>query len=589
MSDHSETHATVSHEPGPDHEVDWLVVGSGAAGMTSALIAHDLGATTLVVEKSHLYGGSSAMSGGALWVPANHHMAKLGEPDSRADALRYLMGITDGEADPALVDIYLDTAPAMVRYLEARSRVAFAAVSGYPDYYPEREGGRFGARTIEPLPFDALELGDQFPLQRPFSERGFFLGMISITAREVKTMLGGGWRMYALLLRQIFFWAIHWRARLRLGMQTSRLTLGRALTGSLRRSLMDRKVPLWLDCPLVELLRDGEGRVVGGVVEREGQRLEVRARKGVLLASGGFEHNAELRRRHQPPPTGSDWALGAESNTGDAVALGEKLGAAFRLMDDAWWCPVFKVPGESMPHISVVEKGMPGSMMVNARGERFMNEAAPYNDMVKSMYTADSEECSAIPAYMIFDADFRQKHSCGPVKPGFVQPDHRLPPELQAFLQRAESLSELAGKLGMDAPLLEASVQRFNEFARSGKDEDFHRGESAHDRYYSDPRVEPNSCLAPVERSPFYAAAVYPGDLGTKGGLHTDRHARVLDVAGEPIAGLYAAGNCAASMMEHTYPGAGGTIGPAMTFGWLASHHAFGPSLEASAAGADPA
>jgi 3-oxosteroid 1-dehydrogenase len=298
----------------------------------------------------------------------------------------------------------------------------------------------------------------------------------------------------------------------------------------------------------------------------------------VLLASGGFERNEELRRRYQPAPTGTDWALGADSNTGDAVALGEALGADFHLMEDSWWCPVFKVPGESMPHISVVEKGMPGSMMVNARGERFMNEAAPYNDMVKNMYAANSEECPAIPAYMIFDADFRRKRPCGPVKPGFMQPDHRLSPELQAFLRRGESLAELAGKLGMEAQRLEASVRRFNAFARSGIDEDYHRGESAQDRYYSDPRVKPNSCLAPVERGPFYAVEVYPGDLGTKGGMRIDRQARVLNLQGEPIAGLYAAGNCAASMMEHTYPGAGGTIGPAMTFGWLASQHALARS-----------
>ncbi|MBW2421992.1 MAG: FAD-binding protein, partial [Deltaproteobacteria bacterium] len=565
---------TTDHGYARDLEVDWLVTGSGAAGMTSAVIAHDLGATTLIVEKSPLYGGSTAMSGGAIWVPANHLMAKLGEHDSREDAARYLMGITEGQADPLLVDAYLDAAPEMVLYLEAHSRVRFAAVEGYPDYYPEREGGRFGARTIEPLPFDALELGDEFRLQRPFSERSFLLGMISMTALEVKTMLAGGWPMYRLLLRQLLAWVIHWRARLRLGMKTSRLTLGRSLAARLRRSLLDRAVPLWLDAPLRELVRDDDGRVVGGVVERDGARLRIHARKGVLLASGGFEQNEALRHHHQPSPTGTQWALGADSNTGDAVALGGALGADFRLMEDAWWCPVFKVPGEAAPFISVVEKGMPGSMMVNARGERFMNEAAPYNDMVKSMYAAHSDESPAIPCYMVFDADFRQKHSCGPVKPGYMQPDHRLPPELKAFLHRGETLAELAEELGMEAPRLEASIERFNGFARSGRDEDYHRGESAQDRYYSDPQVEPNSCLAPIAQAPFYAAAVYPGDLGTKGGLRTDRHARVLDPGGRPIAGLYAAGNCAASMMEHTYPGAGGTIGPAMTFGWLASQHA---------------
>ncbi len=556
-----------------DIEVDWLVVGSGAAGMTSALIAHDLSARTLIIEKSGLYGGSTALSGGALWIPDNPLMRRLGIEDSREEALHYLEGITEGLTSRTRLDAYLDGANALVEYLEAKTQVKFTCLTEYPDYYPESAGGRPGARTIEPQAFDAMELGDEYAHQLQMEPYLFLMNIVSMTAGDMKIMLRGGWPMLSFLLKDFFRWLFHFRARLRWGLRTTILTLGSSLIGRLRASLLDRDVPLWRDCPLAELIQEN-GRVIGAVARREGRPVRIRAHKGVLLAAGGYERNAALRKRVQPAPTGDQWALGCESNTGDTIDLGVAVGASIELMDEAWWCPVFKAD-DGAPHISVVEKGMPNSIMVNSRGERFMNEAAPYNDVVKSMYANHQPETAAsIPCYMIFDRSYRMKRPCGALQPGYSMPDWSLPPSLRSFLYKGRTLRELAEKLGIDANGLEASVARYNGMCPSGQDLDFGRGSSAQDRFYSDPYCRPNPCMGPVETAPFYAVKIFPGDLGTKGGFRTDEHGRVLRENDEAIPGLYAAGNASASIMGRSYPGAGGTIGPAMTFGYVAARHA---------------
>jgi 3-oxosteroid 1-dehydrogenase len=565
-----------------DESVDWLVVGSGAAGMTSALRASDLGMRTLVVEKSAKYGGSTAMSGGAIWVPNHPLLARTRVRDSRAEGLVYLEHITRGRTPRASLEAYLDGAPRMVEYLARGSWVEFEPVQGYADYYPEAPGGKPGARTIEPPAFEALRLGDDRVHQQPAFEHARALPFLSFKASEVRPMLTGGWPRLAIFGRQFAGYYLNVRARLQRAGNT-RYTLGASLAARLRLSLRDRNVPVWLSSPLRDLVVES-GRVRGAIVEREGRTLAIEARRGVLLAAGGFEHNAEMRRRYQRAPVGSDWAAGCEANTGDAIRIAESIGAALDLMDDAWWCPVFKVPDEPIPRVIVMEKGLPGSILVNQAGRRFLNESTPYNDFVKATYAAHHTGVSAIPAHLIFDATFRRRYPVGPVRPGSTQPDSMLaPPILDGFLVRAPTLVDLAHKIGVDPTGLEASVSRFNAQARRGKDDDFHRGESLTDRYYSDPHVKPNSCLAPVERPPFYAVKVYPGDLGTKGGVRIDAHACAQSTSGEPIPGLFAAGNSSASVMGDTYPGAGGTIGPAMTFGFLAAERAFGAADEAHA------
>ncbi len=556
-----------------DEEVDFLAVGSGAAGLTGALIAGDNGARSLVVEKSDFYGGSTAISGGAVWVPNNYLMQELGIEDSFEDALEYLETATSGSSSTQRLRAYLEAAPVMVRYLADHTRVIFDPIPDYPDYYPESTGGKAGGRTIEPVAFDAMELGDEFARMRPFPH-DFRMPFLSPQIRDMKMLIAGGLPLYRFLGSSALRYYTNLGARIK-GLPNTRLTLGLALVARLRRSLLDREIPIWLETSLRELIVEA-GRVVGARVEREGVTLRIRASSGVLLAAGGFERNAELRKRHQPAPIGSDWTAGIESNTGDILALAEDLGASFDLLEEAWWTPVLCEPGKDAVWVMVIEKGLPGGIIVNQSGERFMNEAAPYNDVAKAMYAANRPGAASIPGHLVFDASFRKRYPIGSLEPSYAMPDSRLKPELADFLAIADTLEGLAKKIGVDPRGLERSVQRNNEFARTGVDLDFGRGTSLQDRYYGDARAEPNPCLGPIEKPPFYSVVVHPGDLGTKGGLRTDTRARVLDANDVPIAGLYAAGNCSASVMGTTYPGAGGTIGPAMTFGWLAAQDATG-------------
>jgi 3-oxosteroid 1-dehydrogenase len=362
------------------------------------------------------------------------------------------------------------------------------------------------------------------------------------------------------------------RARLS-GKADNRLTLGTALVGRLRGSMLDRRVPLWLNSPAKELIVEN-GRVVGARVERDGVPVRILARRGVLLATGGFERNLEMRERYQKHPITAVWTAGNPHNQGDGIRMGEAVGGKLELMDEAWWTPVTMLPNE-YAWLLVVEKSMPGGILVNRAGRRFTNEAAPYGDVVHAIYAANCEDAPTIPCWLVFDARYRRSYPLGPLGPSKLQPDSSVSKRMRReFLNKANTLAELAARIGVDAPGLEAAVERFNAQARAGRDEDFGRGESAYDRYYSDAKITPNSSLAPIVEAPFYAIAVYPGDLGTKGGLTTDEHSRVLRPDGSVLDGLYAAGNVTASIMGRSYPGAGGTIGPAMTFGYLAATHA---------------
>jgi len=559
-----------------DSSVDFLVVGSGAAGMTGALRAHDLGAEVLVVEKASLYGGSTALSGGVVWVPNNPLMRELGLRDSIEDGLIYLEGVTEGISDPERLRAYLETAPRMMSTLAECSAVRFNSLPDYPDYYPEAPGGRPGGRSCEPRRFDGLLLGEEFLRMRRMSKKRMVLGgRIMMNVHDGMLMLKGGAPATRLMVRRLWEYYTNFRAR-RLGLPLTNVTLGAALIGRLRLSLLERHVPLWLNTPLRELASDGE-RVIGAVVERRGRAVRVRVRRGVLLAAGGFEHNAELRRRYQPEPTGDEWTSGCDSNTGDAVGIGTALGGSLSLMDDAWWCPavIAPFPSGSLVWILIFEKNLPNGIMVNAAGRRFTNEAAPYNDVVKGMYASHASGVASVPAFFIFDGNYRRKYPCGPLMPGYAKPDWMTPTCLrEKFFARDETLEGLARRIGVDPEGLSDTVRRFNAHAVTGKDPDFHRGDSLQDLYYTGRREGLNPSLGPLERPPFYAVKVYPGDLGTKGGFRTDVHARVLNESGDPIPGLYAAGNSSATIMGHSYPGAGATIGPAMTFGFLAAEDA---------------
>lgn len=555
-----------------DQTVDVLVVGSGAGAMTAAICAHDRGGNVVVIEKSDRYGGNSAMSGGGLWVPNNHLMEGAGIKDSPEDAWTYLKGTVGNTVSEDRLRAYLEHAPQMVKYLVERSQAKFVALPEYADYYPHVAGWRPGGRSIEPENFDARLLGEEFLNLREQNPQMLIMNRIFMTVLEARTLLtrAPGWIKLTMKLMGNYWLDMPWRFRSK---RDRNLAMGNALVGMLRRSLMDRNVPLWLHTAARELIAEN-GRVVGVVAERDGRRLRLRVNRGVILGAGGFEGSQAMREKYLPHPTKAEWTCGNHYNTGDAINLGLSVGAALELMDDAWWGPTTVVPGEEHARMLVIEKSLPGSILVNKRGERFVNEAAPYIDVVNAMYQRHTPESPCVPAYMIFDATFRKKYPCGPILQASQQPDWMLPKALKNYFKKADTLEGVAAQLGIDAGGLQATVAKFNQYASSGVDLDFHRGETIFDRYYGDEKVKPNACLARIETPPFYGLEAYPGELGTKGGLKADARGRVLNQNGEPIPGLYAIGNCSAAVMGHSYPGAGSTIGPAMTFGYLAARDA---------------
>lgn len=567
-----------------DEEVDLVVLGSGAAGLAAAARAHDLGLKALVLEKSDRYGGNTAMSGGVCWVGNNPHIHGVGIADNDDDVLSYLQHITGGEVAPERLRAYAQESKRVVTWLEEHTRVRFDALFHYTDYYPEAPGGRPGGRSMESRPFDGTELGDELRSLRMPHPQSQILGRFGITAAQAHTMLAGGIRAMLLMLVCFVRYALRWRARKRYGRDTL-LACGNALIGRLRASLLDRGVEVRLNTGATELIMDGD-RVAGVVVDHDGVQRRIGATRGVLLAAGGFSRNLEMRKQHQRDPITTEWTAGSPSNTGDGIRMGMAAGGSVALMDEAWWTPVTLVPRQEFAWVLVVEKNLPGGIFVNQHARRFTNEAAPYIDVVVGMYEDQAVTQATVPSYLIFDATYRRRYPVGPIAPGYAMPDSRVPRRyMKDFLVKASSLDELATKLELDPAALGETVSRYNEMSRRGVDEDFGRGESASDRYYGDTRAQPNPCMGPIETAPFYAIRVYPGDLGTKGGLVTDTASRVLSDNGAPIRGLFAAGNCAASVMGRTYPGAGGTIGPALTFGVVAAETA-AAETEAGAANA---
>ena len=540
-------------------EFDVVVAGSGAAGMTAALTAARLRLSVVVIEKTGYFGGSTARSGGGIWAPGNAVLRAAGVSDTPEQARAYLAHVAGADVPAGLREAFLEHGPAMLDLVLATTPLRLAWVPGYADYYPEAPGGLACGRSIEPVPFDGRALGGELArLGRPYlpSPEG-----VAVTQAEYR-WLSLGPRHPRAVLAGARVAARAARTRL-LGRRM--LTLGQALAAGLRAGLLANGVPVWLDTPMTGLeVRDG--RVTGVRATRGGEPVLIRARRGVLLATGGFERNEEMRRRYQRAPVGTQWTTGAAGNTGDGIVAGVEAGAAVGLMDDAWWGPSIPLPGG--PYFCLAERSLPGCILVNGAGQRFVNESAPYVDAVHAMYDGNTPENPHIPAWLIFDQRYRDRYVLAGRPPR--KPLSRRWYAAEAVI-RADDLAGLAAAAGISAGGLVKTVTRFNEFAAAGRDEEFGRGGSAYDRYYGDPRCRPNPNLAPLARPPFYAVKIVPGDLGTKGGLRTDERARVLRGDGTPIAGLYAAGNASASVMGHSYAGAGATIGPAMTFGYIAA------------------
>ena len=536
-----------------------VVVGSGAAGMTAALTAAHHGLDVVVIEKTGRFGGSTARSGGGLWVPGNEVLRRAGVADTPEQARAYLAHVVDGCVPAERQRALLEHGPAMLGFVRANTPVDFAWVPGYADYYPEAPGGLAKGRSIEPVPLDGRVLGAELAhLNPPYlpAPNG-----VTITQRDYRWLSLGPRHPRAMLATAKVVGRL---ARARVLRQRT-LSLGQALAAGLRAGLLAKGVPVWLDTPMTGL-HVADGRAAGVQVTRDGRPALIVAARGVVLAAGGFERNEQMRQRYQRPPIGVDWTTGAAGNTGDAITAGEAAGAALDLMDDAWWGP--SVPLPSGPFFCLAERSLPGCILVNGAGRRFVNESAPYVDAVHAMYEGHCAADPHIPSWLITDQRYRDSYVFAGLPPGKPLPRRWY---AAGAVVQAPAIAELAGQAGMDPAALATTVARFNEFAAAGRDEDFHRGDSAYDRYYGDPRRRPNPNLAPLDTPPFYAIKIVPGDLGTKGGLRTDERARVLRADGTPIAGLYAAGNTSAAVMGHSYAGAGATIGPAMTFGYLAA------------------
>jgi 3-oxosteroid 1-dehydrogenase len=551
--------------PTDDAQFDIIVVGSGAAGMTAALTAAQQGLSAVVLEKTDRFGGSTARSGGGIWAPGNEVLRKAGVRDTPEQARAYLAQVAGDCVSPQRQRALLEHGPAMLELVRAHSPVDFAWVPNYADYYPEAPGGLASGRSIEPLPLDGRVLGTELAHLAPAylpAPKG-----VTITQADYRWLSLGPRHPRAILATAKVAGRMARTALL--GHRT--LSMGQALAAGLRAGLAASDVPVWLGAGMTGLQLE-DGRVTGVRLTRDGQSALILARRGVVLAAGGFERNEQMRRRYQRQPIGTQWTTGSAGNTGDAITAGQAAGAALDLMDDAWWGP--SIPLSGGPYFCLAERSLPGCMLVNGAGQRFVNESAPYVDAVHAMYDGHSDGNPHIPAWLIIDQRYRNSY----VFAG-LPPRKPLPRRWYAAgaVHRAPAIAELAGQIGVDPAALARTVVRFNEFAETGKDEDFGRGDSAYDRYYGDPRQRPNPCLAALRQAPFYAVQIVPGDLGTKGGLRTDERARVLREDGTAIAGLYAAGNTSAAVMGRSYAGAGATIGPAMTFGYIAALDLAGP------------
>jgi len=545
-------------------QFDVIVVGAGAGGMTAAVVAAAERLRVVVLEKAPVVGGTTAISGGMVWVPNNPKMAAVGRSDSRAEAETYLANTLPGDADDPLRTAFLDHANEAVAWLEANTSVRLRPVATYPDYYPDLPGATLGGRVLEPVPFDARILGAEFRrLRKPLPEFMLFGGMMVERPdvphfRRAFRSPRSALRVARLLLR--YGWE---RCFLDRG---ATLCLGNALVARLLHSLRQLGVELRLGAGADGLVIE-DGTAVG--VTLGGRTL--RARRGIVLATGGFSHDPALRARLLPAKAGMVSAASPD-NTGDGIRFGLGAGGALGegAAGNAFWTPVscFRRPDGSegvFPHI-LTDRGKPGMIAVNQGGRRFTNEAVSYHAFVQAMFRADNASPS-IPAYLICDRKALWTYGLGAVKPFALSLRW---PLASGYLVQADSIAALAVWLGIDAEALGRTVAEYNQDAVEGRDRAFGRGGDAYQRHVGDGDHAPNPCVAPIVTPPFYAVTLRPGDLGTAAGLVTDAAARVLGADGAPIRHLYACGNDMNSLMRGAYPGPGITLGPALTFGYLA-------------------
>ncbi|MEO8718942.1 MAG: FAD-dependent oxidoreductase [Burkholderiales bacterium] len=552
-----------------EEEYDAIVVGAGAGGLTAACVAAAEGLKTLLVEKSPLVGGTTAVSGGMVWIPANLKMAAAGIEDSVDNARRYLDAAAPPAREPQVREAFLRRAPEAIEYLEERTALRLRPVLNYPDYYPALPGATPGGRVLEPVEFDARILGADFALLRwPLAEFMLFGGMMIARPDlpHFRAALSSP-RSAARVLRLAAEYA--WQ---RLGApRGTRLVLGNALVAHLLKSALDLKVSLQLGTGVKRLvLRDGA--VSGVEIDSEGQPLTILARAGVVLATGGFSHDAELRKKLLPAAV-SARSPACATSTGDGLRLGQAAGGALgeHNAQNAFWAPVSRfrrADGSEgvFPH-TVADRGKPGIIAVTKAGDRFTSEAVSYHEFVLAMFRAGLNG-AANPGFLVCDRRSLWQYGLGAVRPFTLSLAKHL---AGGYLRRAATLDGLAALLEIDPPRLVRTVATYNEDARLGIDTKFGLGGDAYQRFLGDARNRPNPCMRPIEAPPYYAIRIVPSDLGTVAGLLTDGDARVLGANGQPVPRLYACGNDMNSIMDGAYPGPGITLGPALVFGYIAA------------------
>ena len=557
-------------------ECDALVVGSGCAGMAAAVTAGHHGLNVLIVEKEPRFGGTTARSGGWLWIPGTSLARDWGIHEGRDQARTYLRHEAGNSFDAARVDAFLTAGPEAVDFFTTKTAVRFDMPLTFPDYHAEAPGGAQGGRSMVTRPFDGHELGPHIKdLGSPLPELTVF-GMMLGSGKEIIHFMRATKSLTSALYvaRRL---SRHAMDVIRNGRGMT-LTNGNALAGRLAKSAFDLKIPLWLSSPVRELIVE-DGAVRGAIVERNGNLVRVNAKRGVVLACGGFPHDVARRQKMFPhAPTGAEhFSPGPTGNTGDGLRFAEAAGGRVEdtLPNAAAWVPVSITERKDgskgvMPHF--IDRAKPGVIAVTRDGKRFANEGNSYHDFVQEMMKA-AKPGEEITAHLLCDHRTLRKYGLGCVPPFPMPLGHHLK---TGYLKRGTTLAELADRIGIDPKGLEATVAEFNTSAAEGRDPFFGKGSRAYNRYQGDALHGPNPCVAPIKDGPYYAIKMVIGDLGTYAGIKTDAHARALDANGQPISGLYAAGNDMASIMGGNYPGAGITLGPALTFGYIAGKHLAG-------------
>jgi len=551
-----------------DKSVDLLIVGSGGGGMVAALATLDAGLEPLVVEKQALVGGSTGLSGGMVWLPNNPLMRRDGIPDSHEDGLAYLadvVGDIGAASSPARREVFLTSGSDMITFL-LRKGVRLVRCPGWSDYYPNHKGGNTAGRGVEGIPFDAAELGSWSDKVQPSMAKNFGFVVLTNELRSVQ-YFNRAPRAFAVAMR---VFARTMAARIR---RREMLTNGASLIAQMLKSLIglaDGRPPLWTNTTMEDLIVE-DGRVVGARVKRDGATLSIEARRGVLLAAGGFGHNADMRRRYSgDQPNEGKWSIANAGDTGEVLQAAMRLGAKTDLLDEAWWLPsVFIADGGPAAKSLGSGRQRPGAIYIDSTGRRFCNESNSYVEVGKAMYAN-----KAVPCWMIFDEGYVSRYVSGanPLK------KRRMPEALieRGAVVRGDTIGDLARQIDVPPGELAHTIQRFNDFAAKGLDPDFGRGQSAYNDCLGDPGYRPNAAIGPLDRAPYYATRVLPADVGTCGGVITNEHAQVLDEQDQVIDGLYATGNTTATVMGRTYPGAGASIASTMVFGYVAARHAAG-------------